>query len=253
MYFALDENDIVYDSMGQPLYRIVATKNFLTVDNKSDKMIRNVISVKEGEKGGYVGSNLCLEEKLCLEVKPWVFFPACISSGSILSGASIISGNTMVSGGSVIDGGNAISDSVIDSAGILTEEFVCHKNRILLSFLAYKNSNIQNYRIEAENVKIESSLFDGAGEGLDACITGQDIHVINSELRQLGLNSHTYIKDTAIEGAGNMLETGTCFISGCEQDILSEDGKVVIKKLPYTHAKAYELMRSQNAMTCIRH
>lgn len=243
MYFKLDKNDFVYDINGDIMYRIIATEQFKTIDPNTKTMMRNIITIKEGDKGGYVGSEWCLEEILGEDLKPWVFFCAMISIGSILSGASVLGGDSKVYNNSIIEGGNVIVDTTVNNSHIKTKKYICKENRILVSCFANAKSEIINSNITIDNVRIYSSLFANC----KAEDKYGNIKLINSDLQGLVVMHNMESKDTILKGDGNtIIPASTIYKSGDEASGTPSGLLVKIKKKMYTHEEAYNLLNESN-------
>lgn len=240
MYFELDKNDISYDINNDLLYRIVATEDFKTIDPNSLSMMRNIITVKAGDKGGYVGSEFCLEEGFEKEVKPWVFFCAEISVGSILSGASVLGGTSKVYNESVIEGGNVIIDTVVNNSVISNKKYIKKNSKMLISSFINGKSEIVNSEIKSENVRIESSFING-------CIISENygnIKLINSDLRKIRTKYNIEVKDTLLTGNTVMadIEQNTVYKSGSKIFGMPKKMMVKVDKKFYTHEAAWKMI-----------
>lgn len=198
MYFNLDENDVIHDDDGELLYRIVATEDFITVASKGNGMIRDVVSIHRGDKGGYAGSRMCLEERLEHDIKPWVFFPARISSGCILSGMSVLSGSSCIMHGSVVEGGCSVADTIVDRSRIHASKCASDGKTALLSFVSSggetDRSEIRESVIRSENVTFSRTIVEdvrtGGGYG--------NIVLSNSKLSSVIISGNTRIRNTSI-------------------------------------------------------
>lgn len=222
MYFELDREDFIFDKNHEKLYRLIATENFKTISPESDDMIRNILTIKKGEKGGYVGSDFCLEEKFYYKLKPWVFYGSQLSAGCILSGCSILTGASVVLDESIIEGANVIKDSTIINSTISTDDYKQKGgNRVLLATYVYRNSKIEDTVIKVNNVAIRNSI-------LTTCdiIEGYgNIRLKNTEMENIVIphNVAVYDCDVKCEAMAslksNMTYTGTDVIEGIPENI----------------------------------
>ena len=240
MYFEIDKTDIVYDINNDILYRIIATQDFKTLDPNSSGMMRNIITVKSGDKGGYVGSEFCLEEGFEKEIKPWVFFCAEISVGSILSGVSVLGGTSKVYNESVIEGGNVIIDTVVNNSVISNKKYIKKNSKMLISLFINGKSEIINSEIKSENVRIESSLIND-------CIINENygnIKLINSDLRKIKTKYNIEVKDTSLSGDAVMadVEQNTVYKSGSKIVGMPKKMMVKVDKKFYTHENAWKII-----------
>lgn len=194
MYFVLDRDDIIYDSNNDALYRLVAKERFETLDPDDNGMFRKTKTIYPGDRGGYVGSNYCLEEKIGLQVKPWAFFCSTISIGSILSGASVISGNSNLCNNALVEGANVLKNTVVDGSTISSKEYYMDSQHMLISGYFDKNSEIINSKIRGRCVQCHAASLYG-------CVINQEqseIVLINSDLHDLEIEGNVRVKDTSL-------------------------------------------------------
>lgn len=249
MYFELDKNDIIYDEKHNPLYRIVSKENFKTVNPDGSGMLRNAVMIHKGDRGGYVGSAMCLEAKFGSRIYPWVFFPARISQGSVLSGMSVLDGCTEICGFSVIEGGAVIKDTFVEDSTISADKCASDGNDVLVSFLSdgsYSGrTEIRDTKITCGNVRISCSVIEDVGMECDY----GNIFISNSSLKSLKIGKNVYISDTTMDGTGI---DGACiphnqtYKDGIRTESMASLGLVKLNGRYLTHREALSDISGEN-------
>ena len=237
MYFKLDEEDFIFDQNHERLYRLVATEKFFTISPDTDDLIRNTLTIQEGTKGGYVGSEFCLEEKLHYKLKPWVFYGSQLSAGCILSGCSILTGRSVVLDESVIEGAHVIKDSTIINSTISMDDYKIKGNRVLLSTYTYRNSKIEDTVIKNNNIVIRNS-------SLKTCDINEgygNVRLKNAIMENIAISHNVAIYDCDVKCDGDMgiLKPNMTYDGGDAIEGIPANISVKIKGRPQTHESIF--------------
>lgn len=242
MHFKLDRNDVLQDAEGFPLYRVIASEPFFAVKKGYNGLLCDIVTIRPGTKGGYAGSEYCLEETFDTKLKPWIEFPACISTGSVLTGACTVSGDTKISGESVVESGSIITGGSIIRSHIKPEKYAVKDRRILASVLVSGKTRICDSVFHGSNIKIHSS--DLVCCRADAC---ENISLINSELDHILFSNNIGVTDTILNGDEefSVIPAESVYKNGEWSAGIPENMMVRINKSPYTHKEAYDILTEQ--------